>query len=61
MKLQLKQLGLALAAGAYLLSSLLTEKIGPDKYPGDFVPSPLTSKFKELHFDFNSFVNLFDS
>jgi pimeloyl-ACP methyl ester carboxylesterase len=23
-----------------LLSSLLTEKIGPDKYPGDFVPSP---------------------
>ncbi len=23
-----------------LLSSLLSEKIGPDKYPGDFVPSP---------------------
>jgi pimeloyl-ACP methyl ester carboxylesterase len=23
-----------------LLSSLLTEKVGPDKYPGDFVPSP---------------------
>ncbi len=23
-----------------LLSSLLTEKIGPDKYPGDLVPSP---------------------
>lgn len=23
-----------------LLSSLLTEKIGPDKYPGDFEPSP---------------------
>lgn len=23
-----------------LLSSLLSEKVGPDKYPGDFVPSP---------------------